>query len=115
MLSDFSEVNSIDTELWADVIMKWNFPCKLDPNITEVLVTQSRPRPSKNVILLRGGVPEVFHPYEGRVQLLTEGFPDGEVALKMNSVRIPDEGIYQCLIQTPNSTDYRFFYIKLRG
>ena len=115
VFSAFSEVNNIDAELHANVIMKWNFPCKLDPNITGVLVIQSHPRPSRDVILLRGGVPEVFHPYEGRVQLLTQGFPDGVVALKMNSVRIPDAGKYQCLIQTPNSTDYRFFYIKLRG
>ena len=115
VFSAFSEVNSIDTELYANVVMIWKFPSKLDPNITGVLVIQSRPRPSRDVILLRGGVPEVFHPYEGRVQLLTQGFPDGVVALKMNSVRIPDAGIYQCVIKMPTHSDYRYFYIKLRG
>ena len=109
------EVNNIDAELHADVTMIWKFPLKLDPNITGVLVTQSRPGSSRNLIVLRGAVPEVFHPYEGRVQLLTQGFPDGVVALKMNSVRIPDEGKYQCVIEMPTSKDHCFFYIKLRG
>ena len=115
VFSAFSEVNNIDAELYADVIMIWKFPVKLDPNITGVLVTQSRPGSSRDVIVLRGGVPEVIHPYEGRVQILTQGFPDGVVALKMNSVRIPDEGKYQCLIEMPTSSDHRLFYMKLRG
>lgn len=120
ILNVLSEVfNNIDAELHADVIMIWKFPlkflCKLDPNITRVLVTQSRPGSSRDVIVLRGGVPEVFHPYQGRVQLLTQGFPDGVVGLRMNSVRIPDEGKYQCVIETPDSTDHRLFYMKLRG
>ena len=114
MFSAFSEVNNIDAELYENVTFIWKFPFKLEPNIT-IFITPVHRESSSDVINLRGGVPKVFHPYEGRVQLLTEGFPDGEVALKMNSVRIPDEGIYQCLIQTPTHSPYRLFNIKLRG
>ena len=109
------EVNNIDVELHADVIMIWKFPFPLDPNITLVRVTQSHCQSLRDVIILRGGVPKVFLPYDGRVQILTQGFPDGVVAIKMNSVRFSDAGKYQCLIEKPTSEDFRFLNLKVRG
>ncbi|XP_031416582.1 programmed cell death 1 ligand 1-like [Clupea harengus] len=110
----FSEVNNIDAELYENVTFIWKFPFKLEPNTT-IFITPVNRESSSDVINLRGGVPEVFHPYEGRVQLLTQRFPDGVVALKMNSVRIPDAGIYQCVIKMPTQSPYRLLNIKLRA
>lgn len=65
-------------------------------------------KPSEEVIRLGHNLENSTSPkYQGRVKLLTDELKNGWAKLKISDLRITDSGIYQCLVQTTEGTDYK--------
>ncbi|XP_062383014.1 programmed cell death 1 ligand 1-like [Sardina pilchardus] len=104
--------NMYDAVIHQDVTLSWNTLSELDLKNDAVAIRSTE---DADVIHLVKGRPEVFPPFDGRVQLLTDGFPSGLVALKMDNVSIQDSGVYMCLVDKPLYIHPGLCHLKVRA
>ncbi|XP_076153796.1 programmed cell death 1 ligand 1-like [Alosa pseudoharengus] len=104
--------NMYDVVLNEHVTLTWNVSTELDIKNDVVVILRSE---DVDVIHLVKGRPKVFPAFDGRVQVLTDGFPRGVVALKMDNISIQDSGEYRCLVHKPLNKRPELCHLKVRA